>query len=103
MPAQCASGIPHNSRFRTSPGILALAHQTQYLESEVPGVHRYNAKANAPGGPAGPERNPKPQHYRLPTVAVSTSVHPDVHGVQRQSQCTGWTSKAGKKPKAATR
>ena len=76
---------------------------SQYLESEVPGVHGYNAKANAPGGPAGPERNPKTQHYRLPTVAVSTSVHPDVHGVQCQSQCTGWTSKAGKKPKAATR
>ena len=72
---------------------------SQYLESGVAGVHGYNAKANAPAGPAGPERNPKPQHYRLPTVADSTRGQPDVHGYNAKANAPAGPARQERNPK----
>ena len=72
MRLRYSSFPPISDRCRPS---IASPPNSQYLGPKYQAYIRYNAKANALGGPPKQERNPKPQDDRMRTVATNTIAH----------------------------
>ena len=53
-----------------------MASPSQYIESEVPGVHQIQCQSRCTGWTSKARKeNQEPHHYKLPTVAANTTVH----------------------------